>query len=350
MEVALRQLLIIRSRWTKMKKIQAFILFILFSFNTAFALGSAAGTDITAYGTSINITCKNSFNVQMNEVNGTNILDDTRTVQPMYGFALATYIPYEIAGSRGQTVTYPFSFINKSNVDIRVSPNNSTLFSGNIGSPWSTTLNLGAVTLNVDQTFTNTFSVSITPNAQNNAKAISEIQFNLTNGLYASAYTGFNDQRYGGIGIFDQVVTTTVYTPVVGYIAKTQTLISAPIVSGYRDGDTSYLADPVPGSILEYAIQVRNNSLTGSGIVDIEEEIPSNSIFLNIPGSSDVQENSATLGAANDVDYDTNGTYNLGVPANSYAGRNAVNKIRFRISDIPSGITKTLRYRVTVRN
>jgi len=328
------------------------IIFLLFmgTVSPTFAVGVPSGTPILSLGTSINIEYQNNAAVQMPPTAGTLVLDKTIVVESIYGFSLTSRNPANANIVRGQTYPYLFTFINRSNTSIDVTTNHSTSFLGNYIAPWNTTLNITAPSFNIDEAFTVTFSIQADADAADLAQGISMVSLNITNGGAFGAYTGFNDNLYGGIGIYSKTVTTTIFNSAVSYIAKTLTVISAPVGYGYRGGDSSYGHDPVPGSIIEYTIQIRNNGLGDSGLVEIEELIPTNAIFLNIPGNSDVLEVSSTLGAANDVDYDTDGTFNVGAPTNSYAGRGDVNRIKFRLSTLPAGISKFLRYRVTVRN
>lgn len=315
-----------------------------------FAVGVPSGTSILSLGTSINIEYQNSSSIQMPPTAGTLILDKTHVVESIYGFSLTSRNPANANIARGQTYPYLFTFINRSNTTIDVDTHHSSSFLGNYIAPWDTTLNITAPSFNIDQAFTVTFSIQADADALDLAQGISLVSLNITNGGNFGAYTGFNNYAYGGIGLYSKTVTTTIFNSAITYISKTLTVISAPIANGYRGGDSSYGHDPVPGSIIEYTIQIRNNGLGDSGLVEIEELIPANAIFLSIPGNSDVLEVSSTLGAANDVDYDTSGTFDVGAPVNSYNGRDAVNRIKFRLSSVPAGISKFLRYRVTVRN
>lgn len=315
------------------------------------ALGVTANTSIISLGTSINITAKNTFGAVMAPVNGNASFDHTQVVAPIYGFLLYTYVPAERLIARGQSTQYVFAFMNRSNTTMDIQPTQNTLFSGNLGGPWTVTLNYGTTqSIGIDQVFSSTLNVQTDSQALDMAKSLSALQFSFTNGTSFGAYTGFNGSRYGGIGLFNHQVTTSIAAANVNYISKTITIINAPTANGYRGGDVNYGYDPVPGSTLEYTLVVRNGGFGDSAVVDVIETIPTNSVLLNIPSNSDILENSSTLGTNNDVDYDTNGTFNLGAPVNSYAGRSAVNQIRFRLSGLSAGVTKTLRYRVTVKD
>jgi len=328
----------------------SFIGIILYNQNV-FALGVTANTNIISLGTSINITAKNTFGAVMAPVNGNASFDHTQAVAPMYGFQLYTYVPSERLIARGQATQYVFAFMNRSNTTMDIQPTQNTLFSGNLGGPWTATLNYGTTnSIGINQIFSSTLNIQTDAQALDMAKSLSTLQFIFTNGTNFGAYTGFNNSRYGGIAIFNHQVTTSIAAADVSYISKTITVINAPTANNYRGGDVNYGYDPVPGSILEYALVVRNLGSGDSAVIDITEIIPTNSVFLNIPSNSDILENSSTLGANNDVDYDSNGTFNLGAPINSYAGRSAVNQIRFRLSGLTAGVTKTLRYRVTVKD
>lgn len=311
------------------------------------ALGVTANTDIVDQGSGLVINLKNTSGSDLPVVNGSG--DITSNVQAMYGMELTSSLPSDVTTSKNNTITYTYSFDNKSNttIDIDFAEGGFTN-TGNFGTAWSRNTPSNVSGLSIDgSTGSLDYEMVVPNNAQDGSKGIGDISFTLSNGSNFGAYTGFNGTSYGGIGLQSDTVTTTVTAPDIHVLAKTIKVIYAPTANGYAGHDN----DPVPGSIIEYAIILSNQGSYASTTTNVTETIPANAVFLEIPGDSDITEGDGDVNTENDVDYDTNNdgvSDDGGSGLTSYVARQSVNQIRFHIQSISSGQTMTLKYRVTI--
>jgi hypothetical protein len=257
-------------------------------------------------------------------------------------------MPADQSVSKSSTARYVYQFQNRSNTAVTSTfAESGFTYVGDYGTAWTHTLTSSGGSFGIDAIQITTYNVTTTITAKNASKGIGALSFAIT-GSNFGAYTGFNNNSYGGVGTYSDSVTTSILAPDVRVISKTLKVIMAPTANGYAGHDN----DPVPGATIEYAILIMNVGDYASATTDVTEKVPANSIFLNIPTGSDILESSAVLDALNDVDYDTvgAGTMNLAVPVDSYTGRQNIKGLRFRISSVAAGASKLLKYRVTVRN
>jgi uncharacterized repeat protein (TIGR01451 family) len=215
---------------------------------------------------------------------------------------------------------------------------------GNIGTPGSWSINSDVLKregILFDQT--GTFVVIATADVKARYASVATVTVNYAlSGHKPSqvvAYTGFNDQPYGGLGTVPVLLTFSIQGPNIVVLSATRNVV-APGSLGTA---------LVPGAKVTYEYVVKNIGDVVANSIVINQTIPVHTSFYGITNASTILESSGTV--STDVDYfNGRGT----TPSNTWIGTMGsvpsgnITKLRFNKPTVQPGEVVTLNYAVTV--
>lgn len=326
----------------------ACILFILLSFNTAFAIGTAAGVTINNYSTDVTINFEGPTGVTFNITTSPQL---TNTVLGIKGFNFSTVVTtnllnpvsnniYTNAGVLGTVKEYVINLANQPSTISFQTTGTVRSISGNPGTLGNWNFSIPQSQQNLaSETATDNFVLGVIPAANAANQSIVAISVNVTvlgsnPNMPNQQYTGFNQTVYGGYTFYQYQLNGMIFSPLLNIVTRSVQVI-APTANGYAGPSNAV----IPGSKIIYTTVIRNDGSDDATNANISDYIPQNAANAEYLTGSAAGTGTPTITYLN--------------PTNTITPENAVDpkvkKINWQYTSIPIGESRTINYTVVIK-